>query len=94
MNKYELVIVLDGKATSAKKKTEVEKVQGWIKEVKGKAETKDWGTKDLAYKMGKSLTGAFTVFQLELNSSSIKEIAEKLRLDNDLIRYLLVRKDK
>ncbi len=94
MRNYELVIVLDGKVTSAKKKSFIEKMEVLVKEIKGKTDkVKDWGVKDLAYKIDKSTSGAYLIFPLELNPDSVKVIAEKIRLDNEIIRYLLVRKD-
>jgi small subunit ribosomal protein S6 len=100
MRNYELVIVLDGKATAAKKKTVTEKLEKLVKGVKampggrqgtlGKA--KDWGTKDLAYQIEKSTTGAYLIFPVELDGSGAKEVGSKLRLENEVIRYLLIRK--
>ena len=93
MRNYELVIVLDGKATSAKKKSVTEKIEKLIKSIKGKVATiKDWGTKDLAYQIGKSTTGAYLILPLELTGEAANELSNKLRLETDLIRYLLVKK--
>ena len=95
MHKYELVIVMDGKATAAKKKTATEKLEKLIKSVKGSiASVKDWGVKTLAYTIGKSDSGAFLIFQLELEGTGAKDISSKLRLENDFIRYLLIKKGK
>jgi small subunit ribosomal protein S6 len=93
MRNYELVIVLDGKATSAKKKTVTEKLEKMVTSLKGKfGEVKDWGVKELAYKIGKSDSGAYLLIQTEMNGAGAKEISNKLRLENDIIRYLLVTK--
>ena len=95
MNKYELTLVLDGKAGAAKKKkvTEtLEKVLGILKGVV--KESKDWGVKELAYKIDKSETGLFLFFELELAPAGVKVLNDKLRTDSDIIRFLLIRKDK
>lgn len=95
MNKYELTIVTDGKAGAAKKKKAVEALEKTLKVLKAEVkETKDWGTKELAYKIGKSETGIFTYFGLEMEPSAVKALNDKLRTDNDLIRFLLIKKDK
>ncbi|HWA51691.1 MAG TPA: 30S ribosomal protein S6 [Patescibacteria group bacterium] len=95
MRKYELTIVLDGKATAAKKKSVQERIEKLIKEAKGKTDkVKDLGTKDLAYKIGKSETGAYLMFPLELESESAKEINSKMRVDTEVIRYLLINTEK
>jgi len=94
MRKYELVIVLDGKATAAKKKAVSEKLEKLTESIKGKlGKAKDWGVKDLSYKLKKSTTGVFLIFPLELDGPSVKEMTNNLRLQEDVIRYLLVRKE-
>ena len=95
MNKYELTLVLDGKAGAAKKKKVTESLDKIIKLFKGAIkESKEWGVKELAYKIGKSETGLYLFFELELPPSAVKQLNEKLRVDSDIIRYLVVRKDK
>ncbi len=94
MNKYELTLVLDGKSGAAKKKKMTETLEKTLKIFKGKiSESKDWGVKDLAYKLGKSTTGLYLYFEIDLDPSGVKALNDKLRVDADLIRYLLIRKD-
>ncbi len=93
MKNYELVIVLDGKATAAKKKAVIEKVEKLVKDVKGKVgKIKDWGVKELEYEINKSSSGVFLIFPLELTGSSVNDFSGKLKLEEDIIRYLVVRK--
>lgn len=95
MNKYELTLVLDGKAGVAKVKKITETLEKILAIFKGKVtESKEWGVKDLAYKIGKSTTGLYLYFELELDGTGVKSLNDKLRVDADLIRYLLIRKDK
>ena len=95
MHNYELVLVTDGKMTAAKKKTVLEKIEKLVSSVKGKVgKVNEWGTKELAYKIGKSDSGAYFILPVELDGAGAKDISTKLRLENDLIRYLLIRKDK
>lgn len=95
MNKYELTLVLDGKAGAAKKKKVMENLDKVLKLFKGAiAESKEWGVKELAYKIGKSETGLYLYFELELPANGVKALNDKLRTDPDLIRFLLIRKDK
>ena len=90
--KYELTVVLSGKATAAKKKTIKEKVEKLIKILKGKvSKYEDWGKIDLEYKINKDESGNFLHFNLELNTEDIKSFKEKLNLEESVIRYLLVR---
>jgi small subunit ribosomal protein S6 len=95
MNKYELTLVLDGKAGAAKKKKVAETLEKLLKIFKGVIkDAKEWGVKELAYKIGKSETGLFLYYEIELDAASVKALNEKLRTDPDLIRYLLIRKEK
>ena len=94
MNKYELTLVLDGKAGAAKKKKVTETLEKTLKIFKGViSESKDWGVKDLAYKIGKSTTGLYLYFELEMDASAVKALNDKIRVDADIIRFLLIRKD-
>ena len=93
-NKYELTVVLYGKAGSAKKKKITETLESLMKVFKGKiAVSTDWGVKDLAYKIQKLSSGLYLYFELELDGVSTKALNEKLRVDGDVLRYLLIRKD-
>ena len=94
MNSYELTIVLPGIVTAAKKKTVGEKIEKLVKTIKGSIKnTEDWGEVELSYKLGKQTTGNFIHFNLELESGSAKSMDQKLKIEDDIIRYLLVRKD-
>lgn len=95
MNKYELTVVLDAKAGAAKKKKVTEAIEKVLALFKGKiTETKDWGVKELAYKIAKSTSGLYTFFELELDPSGVKALNDKLRTDADVLRFLLINKLK
>ncbi|KKR42989.1 MAG: Ribosomal protein S6 [Candidatus Woesebacteria bacterium GW2011_GWF1_40_24] len=95
MNKYELTLVLDGKSGAAKKKKVTETLDKLLEVYKGKVlATKDLGEKKLAYKIGKSQTGLYLFFELELVPNAVKTLNDKMRVDSELIRFLLIRKDK
>lgn len=82
MRKYELTLVLDDKATAARKKLLSEKVTKLIKELGGKVEKEeDWGEKG---------AGQLLHFLLELESASTKDLAVKLRGEEGVKKYLLI----
>ena len=94
MNNYELTIVLRGSATTIGKKTASEKVEKLVKNLKGKlVKSEEWGKIDLAYKIDKEGSGVFLFSEFEMDSQDAKNINEKLKLEDDIIRYLLVRKE-
>lgn len=94
MRNYELTVVLSGKAMSAKTKSTQEKIKKLVTGTKGKVtKMEDWGEKELAYQIAKKSTGNFLHFQLELEPGTAREIDSKLNLEEDIIRYLLVKKE-
>ena len=95
MNNYELTVVLPGGASSAKKKSINEKLDKLLKSLEGKIKkTEEWGKLDLAYKIGKEDSGLFIHFNLELNGMAAMNLKDKLHLESDIIRYLIVKNPK
>lgn len=93
MNNYELTVVLDGKATPAKRKSVSSIVEKILETFEGKViKVEDWGVKDLAYKVGKSETGIYLHFKVELTGEAAKKLPIKLRGEEEILRYLLIRK--
>ncbi len=94
MNKYELTLVIDGKSTPAKQDSLKTKLSNIINVIKGKIiKTDDWGKKELSYKIGKLDTGVYIFFELELENVAAKSLATKLKMEPEIIRYLLIRKE-
>lgn len=95
MNKYEMTVVLDGKSGAAKKKKVIETLEKTLNIFEGAIkESKEWGVKELAYKIGKSETGLYLFFELEMDPKGVKALNDKLRTDPDIIRFLLINKAK
>lgn len=95
MNNYELTLVVDGKGGAAKKKKVTETLEKTLKIIGGSIkESKEWGVKELAYKIGKSETGLYLYFEIELDSLGVKALNEKLRTDPEILRFLVIKKEK
>ena len=94
MENYELTLVLPEKTTPAKKKSVQDLIEKLIKTLKGKiTKIDDWGELALSYKILDNNAGIFLHYWLELDKQVVKDIDAKLRLDEDVIRYLLVKKE-
>ena len=79
-----MTIVLDAKATSAKKKKVGETIEKVVSLLKGKiGKVEDWGVKE---------NGIYLFFPLEIQKSSVKIIATKVSQEEDIKKYLLIRK--
>lgn len=92
MRNYELTLVLEGKATAAKKKAVQTSMEKIVSILKGKVvKFEDWGTKELASPIVKNTSGNFLHFKLELDSLSAKQLTAKLRSEEAVLRHLLIR---
>lgn len=92
MYTYDLTVVLDGKLTPAKKKTAVTKIETLITTADGAVgKIKDWGERDLAYPIAKSVSGTYLTFPVSMEGPSAQKFNDKLRLEEGILRYLLIR---
>ncbi|OGM08677.1 30S ribosomal protein S6 [Candidatus Woesebacteria bacterium RBG_16_36_11] len=93
MSNYELTIIVDGKITAAKKNSIKDIVEKLVESFKGKiVKTDDWGKLELAYKLGKTDSGVYLFYELELENLNVKGLSDKLKVEDSILRYLLVEK--
>ena len=87
-----MTLVLDPELTSENQKKALTQIKKLITSFKGKAgKGEDWGKKTLAYPIRKKTSGIFHLFKLDLPEESVRGLDQKLRLEDNLIRFLLVR---
>ena len=53
-----------------------------------------WGKKHLAYKIEKHAEGYYIVYEFETIPSQITLIEKSLKLNKDILRYLLINREK
>jgi small subunit ribosomal protein S6 len=56
--------------------------------------TEKWGTRKLAYQVGRYLEGYYILLRFEASGTTIKEIERRLRVNDLVIKYLTVRLDE
>lgn len=85
---YELTLILPSETTE---KAGVAILAGLLAKSGGKVvSTTNWGVKDLAYSIKKQARGMYLFFDLELASTEAVELDKRLRLAEEIVRYLLV----
>lgn len=90
MTKYELVFITDSEKNPAISETEE-----LISKQGGKVLKQDTlGKRDFAYIISGKTSGHYFVWQLNLAPDTILNFKNKLNLDNRIMRYLLLKKDK
>jgi small subunit ribosomal protein S6 len=71
-----------------------DKVQKIFAEAGGEiAKTDDWGKRKLAYPIDKQSHGIYLFYLLKLSPDKVRKIEEKLKITDEVIRYLIVRVD-
>jgi Ribosomal protein S6 len=94
MHKYELTIVLPEKTTPAKVKSVTASLEKTLSLLKGKVlKMEEWGKLDFSFKLKGNDSGVFVYFDLELDGNGAIKFRDKLRAEEGMLRYLLIRKE-
>ncbi len=88
MRPYEIVYVLDA---SLDRDAAAEKIDGFHEVLGGEVEAVDhWGVRRLAYPIAKARLAYYAVAHVKAEPSALPEFERRLRLDEQVVRYLLV----
>ena len=94
MNKYELALVVNAKAEDDVRTATVEKAKEYIARYGGTVtEVEDWGKKRLAYEIQHMREAFYYFIQFEADAACPAEVERHVRILDNVIRYLCVRKD-
>ncbi len=90
--KYELTVLIDPKASFAKKKKFLEAIEKLVSSFSGKVvKSTEWGVLDLSYPIKKNEKALYLFWELELPANKVKSFRERLKLEENILRYLLIR---
>ena len=94
MNKYELALVLRANLDEETHKAEVEKIHELITRFGGTIEkVDDWGKRRLAYEIQKQTEGFYSFITFVSESEAPAEIERRLRITENVLRYLVIRQE-
>ena len=95
MNKYELAVVVNAKIEDEERAAVVDKCKALIERFGGTITNVDeQGKKRLAYEIQKMREGFYYFIQFDAESSAPAEIESRMRLMDNVLRYLCVRQDE
>ncbi|MGB9706913.1 MAG: 30S ribosomal protein S6 [Microgenomates group bacterium] len=95
MRAYELTLVVDPDLTSEKQKKQIEKIKKIIADLKGEVKKiTEWGKRELAYPIKKKNMGCYFLWEIEMPQESASELNSKLKIEEGLLRYLIVKREK
>lgn len=94
MNKYELAVVLTTKIEDDERTATIEKIKEMIARFGGTVSNVDeWGKRRLAYEIQKMKEGFYYFITFESDSNCPNEIEQRIRIMENVIRYLCIRQD-
>ncbi len=92
--KYELMVIIKPLLPEDIKSKVLKNIEDFVKKSSGEITKTDiWGKRHLAYKIKGHEEGYYVILNLNLDSKKIKDFEKYLKLQNDILRYLLVRED-
>ena len=94
MNKYELAVVVSAKLEDDERAAAIEKVKNMITKHGGTITNVDeWGKKRLAYEIQHMREAYYYFIQFEADTTCPAEVERHVRIMENVVRYLCVRKD-
>ena len=92
MNKYEMMFIVRPDMEEAEIKKTAESMKKVLTEAKAKIlEEKSMGQKELAYEIKKFNTGYYYLFIVEATKETEKEFNRVARINENLLRHLIVK---
>ena len=94
MNQYELALVVNAKIEDEARLATLEAAKELITRFGGSiTNVDDWGKKRLAYEIQKMKEGYYYFIQFDADATVPAEIEQRVRIMENVIRYLCIRKD-
>ncbi len=96
MNKYELALVISAKLDEEARNDVLNKAKDYITRHGGiVGETEEWGKRRLAYEIQKQTEAYYYFVQFESEESECpNELEQRMRIMDNILRYLIVRKSE
>ena len=94
MTKYELAVVVSAKLEDDERAKVVDKAKALIERFGGQITNVDeWGKKRLAYEIQKMKEGFYYFIQFEADATCPAEVERHVRIMDNVLRYLVVKKE-
>ena len=95
MNKYELALVVSAKLDNEGVAAVVDNAKQLIERFGGQvSEVEEWGKRKLAYEIQKQTEAFYFFVQFEADATAPAEIESRMRIMENVLRYLVIRKDE
>ena len=95
MRQYELMLLVHPDADEERLEAVVERVRRIASDHGGGVVSEDnWGKRKLAYKIGRFTEANYHMANIEMEGAGTTVLDNSLKLTDDVIRHLLIRKDE
>src|SRR5437764_6132266 len=92
---YEVVFIVDPDTSEEETKRLTENLQGIITDQGGTiVKSEVMGRRQLAYQIGRKNEGIYVLFEIEGTGREIAELERRMRVNDQVLRYLTVRVDE
>ena len=94
MNKYELAVVVNAKIEDEERAQVIEKVKDMITRFGGNVtDVDEWGKRRLAYEIQKMKEAYYYFVHFEADDTVPGEIEQRIRIMDNVLRYLCVKQE-
>ncbi len=95
MRKYEIMYILNSSLDEAARQEVITGINEIITNNGGNVtEVTEWGMREFAYEINHMTKGYYMLTYFEANSEAISELDRLNRINNNIVRFLIVRKDE
>lgn len=95
MHKYEIMFIVRADIDEETQKNTVKTFEKVLTDMKSKVlENKDMGQKKLAYPINKQVRGNYYLFNVEATAEAVKEFDRKAKIDENILRHIVVREEE
>lgn len=93
MNKYESVIIVTNKISEEERKKVIDNISVFLKQVGTLTSIENLGEKKLAYEVKNHTSAFYYVFNFETQSNNIAELERIYRITDEIIKFIVVRRE-
>lgn len=94
MRDYEMMVILRADLSEADQSGMFDTIGGWVEASQGEVASIDhWGRRRMAYEIDGQRDGYYVLYQLNLPPQAPAELERDLRLNENILRHLITRKD-
>ena len=94
MNKYESIIIIGQNVEEEGRKALITKFTDLINTEGKVSNVNEMGQRRLAYDIGKNREGYYVVFEFEAKPELIAELERNYRITDEIIKFIVVKKDE